>query len=257
MNMTDQDIEVLRYLHAVKVATYAQIHRDIYPDKSLKTAYNRVANMSKNRLISGSYDRLGLPVEKVLSVSKQGFQKFVASGSEHRVELKSDAVVHDLALVDIRHSMLNTGRVKEYYTENQIQTWWPIATDDKKSSMAKLRSDALAKVTFSKGDLWVAIEYEANGKSDKRYDSLIKQYYLCLDIPLVLYVCDSQGLIDKIDETERKIYQGEYPKLFYQLKQEIKAGETLTFTNRDRKNLRFEAKATRESIENYPGTFPA
>lgn len=75
MNITDIDVQLLRYLHAVKVATYKQIHRDIYPTYHLRSVCNRLAKLERSHLVSGSQNRMLSCGERIISVSKQGFQK--------------------------------------------------------------------------------------------------------------------------------------------------------------------------------------
>lgn len=246
MHITKQDLELLHFLHSVKVATYKQIHRDVYPEKSLKTVYNKVAQISKYKLISSTYDRLGTPVEKVMSLSKHGFKKFVASGNESRIELKSDSLNHDLGLVDIRYLLMNLQKTISYYTENEIQTWWPKSDDALKNELFKLQSDGLAKLSFSKGNLWAAIEYESTEKSGVRYESIVKKYYRTSDVPLVLYICDDERTLEQIKLAENNIYKGEYPKIFYQVKQKLYACDNIQFINRDQKLLDFDLKPSRE-----------
>lgn len=250
MRLCEQDIRLLKYLHAVKVATYRQIHRDIYPDLKLKTVYNRVAKITKLKLISSSYDRLGLPVEKVMSVSKQGFNKFVADGKENRIELKSDAIIHDIGLVDIRHVMTTRKKVLSYHTENQIQTWWKGSHIHDQSLIANFNSDAIALISLSDSKIWASIEYEASKKAEERYEAIVKKYYQSSEIPLVLYICEDEGIMNQIKNVEKKYYDGQYPKLFYQLKQNIIKNDEVLLMNRDQKILEFETKDFRESFGN-------
>src|SRR3989338_9200183 len=100
MKLSVNDRALMHYLHAVKVATYKQIHRDIYPDYCFRSVRNRVIKLSHLGLVIGSQDRLGLIDGKTISLSKKGFSHFVANGEENRIELKSEAVEHDVDLVD-------------------------------------------------------------------------------------------------------------------------------------------------------------
>ena len=240
-----QDLALLKYLHAVKVATYKQIHRDIYPEYSFRSVRNRVIKLSHHGLVSGNHDRLGLIDGKSLSLTKKGFTQFVSNGEETRIELKSEALQHDIDLVDIRASFLRIPRFLEYHTENQIQTWWQLSHDDlAKKSMVHINSDALALVSFKKDNLWVAIEYESAAKSAARYEPVVKKYYANQDITLILYVCSEQCILNKIMKAEKQLYDSEYPKFFYQLKQKLTSSEALVFYNFNNRILQFEAAAS-------------
>ena len=43
MRILPRDIDLFRYLHTVKVATFEQINRDVYPDHKLQSIRNRLA----------------------------------------------------------------------------------------------------------------------------------------------------------------------------------------------------------------------
>jgi hypothetical protein len=218
MRINERDIKLLHYLHAVKVASYKQIHRDIFPEHKYRSACNRIIQFKHLGLISGWHDRLSTEAYKVTKLSKLGFKRFVENGQEQRVELKSDSVDHDLGLVDIRSCLMNYSKVKEYYTENQIQTWWATSRCETKQSLTPLHSDAIAQVILGNEKLWAAIEYESAAKAEARYEPIVKRYYSNTDVSLVLYICSSNEVLNKIRKTEMKLFETEYPKFFYQLK---------------------------------------
>ncbi|NRA45881.1 MAG: hypothetical protein HRU09_13070 [Oligoflexales bacterium] len=250
MYLSEHDLNLLKYLFKVKVATYTQIHRDVYPMYAKKTTYKRVVAMQKNRLLSSSYNRVGLPKEKVLSLSKLGYTKFVEIGGESRVELKSDAVAHDLVLADIRHQFLNCDKIKEYYTENQIQTWWSRSSDYLHRGLASLNTDALALTSIGDELVWSAVEHEPSEKSDARYRSILKRFYSNQDLTFVLYCCSNEKIKNKLIEAEQKIYKDSFPKLFFNVGEFLNIHDTLIFSNRDKKKLSLQLKSAQESLEN-------
>ena len=116
--------------------------------------------------------------------------------------------------------------------------------DPIRKAMVQINSDALALVSFSKDTLWVAIEYESAAKSVARYEPLVKKYYTNQEIILILYVCSEEAILNKIMNTEKKLYETEFPKFFYQLKSKITSTESLVFFNYNNRILRFEAHKT-------------
>ena len=102
MYISKVDIEFLKYLHSVKVASYEQASRDIYHGLKSNSVAKRLRKLENNKLIEGYRSRTIRHGKKVVSLTKKGFSEFVAKGEEQRIEIKSDSVEHDLSLVDIR-----------------------------------------------------------------------------------------------------------------------------------------------------------
>lgn len=239
MNITELDIKLLSYLHKFKVATYKQIQRDIYTKYQLNTVRERVFKLVKQKLVCGHQDRIFRRGEKVLSISKLGFEKFIKKNEELRVELKSDAIEHDLSLVDIHYQLKQCSQISEYFTENQLQTWGQpdVATD--LSQLIKANSDAVARIAFPKGDAWALIEYDRTEKSRRHYDSVINKFYHNHDVHLILYVCKYERILNKIASREKALFVDERPKIFYQLLHELQQTEVIKFYNYQKHGLEF------------------
>ncbi len=234
IDLNQADIDFLKYLHAVKVASYEQINRDIYPSYQLKSVANRLRLLEDTGLIWGQRLRFFLAGRRVVSISKKGFESFVAKESkesERRIELKSEVLDHDLVLVDIRSRLKQGNRIGEYLTENQVQTWGSIEYGADIASLANMNSDAIVEVKFPDEQVWVPLEYEGNGKSEARYELLVRKYYAKDDVPVVLYICESKAIMEKIAKVERAVYMGDQPKFFFALFPEIMKDDALTFRN--------------------------
>jgi hypothetical protein len=225
MHFGEKDRMLLRYLHSVKVATYEQIARDIYPDYNLDSVGNRLRKLENNRLISSLSSRPFLHGKRIVSLTKLGFENFVTRGDEFVVELHSEAIMHDLALNDIRSRIVGAAKVREYYTENEIQAW--------DENHRKLNSDGLFALALSKRTFMVPLEYESSMKIANRYIPIVKKYYQMPDMPLVAYIADSQAIIDKVAATEKTLFGWDKPKFFYRLKHDFLADDTLWLKNYD------------------------
>ena len=242
MNITEMDVKFFFYLHAVKIATYKQIQRDIYSDMKLKSVCNRLGKMEKLSLISGVQNRQFSLGERLISLTKKGFNQYVAQGSELRSELKSEANNHDIQLVDIRSTFLKLKKIRSYWCENEIQTWGETLSDNLTKRVVQLNSDAVANFAFSGGDILAAIEYEDSEKGVQRYEPIVKKYYLSNDIGAVFYVCKSQNLVRKISEVEKALYPSDKPKIFYQVLSNLTGNDAISFHNFNNFALKFEAK---------------
>ncbi len=221
--ISEKDIDLFRYLHAVKVATYEQIHRDVFTDISLGAAGNRIRKLEDIKLIEVGRNRVIVDGKRYVSLRKNTFEQFVRRGGELQLELKSDAIQHDLTLVDIRHLLMKSARFLGYQTENELQTW--------SIKYKHLNSDALATFRLGTEAFAIPVEYESSLKKADRYEPFVKKYYRAEDLPLVALVADSQDIIDTIIESERKLFNWEKPKFFYKLKQKLFEDESLSFEN--------------------------
>lgn len=224
--LTERDLKLMRYLHAVKVATYDQIARDAYSDYSLRGVGNRLRKLENNRFISSTGNRLLLHGKRIVSLTKLGFEQFVKRGDEFVNEFKSQAVKHDLALNDIRSRIVAKSQVRDYQTENEIKTW--------NARFRKLNSDALFTLDLGKGSFQIPLEYESSMKKTLRYEPIVKKYYQESTMPFVAYIADSQNILDKVSTIERKLYGWNKPKFFYRLKQDFLADEALHLENYDK-----------------------
>ena len=162
--MSEKDLELLTFLHKVKVASYAQIGRDIYCGYHKDSVGKRLRKLEDNRLIHGGRNRLLCNGKKIVSLTKHGFDSFIKNGTEVRIELKSDAKQHDLVLVDIRHHFLKSAKTLRYATENQIQTYGFNSSERDIASFLTLNSDAVIELKFSTSNILIPIEYEGSLK---------------------------------------------------------------------------------------------
>lgn len=219
----DRDIKLFSYLHAVKVATYEQIKRDIYPEICLDAVGHRIRKLEDNKFIEVGRNRLLLKGKRFVSLKKQSFDDFVRKGQELRIELKSDAMHHDLMLVDIRYKFLKSQKTIAYDTENEIQTWG--------IKNKHLNSDAIVTSLLGSEQFQIPIEYESSLKKADRYEPFLKKYYQESDLPLVLFIADSQSIINTVIKLEKELFNWDKPKFFYRLKQELLADDALMLLN--------------------------
>ncbi len=231
MYLDDRDLQLFRYLHAVKVATYGQIHRDIYTSIGLDSVGGRIRKLEDNRLLEAGRSRLLLNGARTVSLTRRAFDNFVKKGEEIQIELKSDAIQHDLVLVDIRHRFSLFQRTLDYQTENQIQTW-----DLKNRS---LNCDAMMLFQLRSTPIQIPIEYEASLKKEDRYEPFLKKYYQNSEFPLILLLADTQLILDKIVKLEKELFNWDKPKFFYQLKQNFFKNEVCHFENGNQSTLTF------------------
>lgn len=219
------DLAFLRYIHAVKVATYRQIQRDCYPNLKLYTVGERMRKLEKNKLISIGLSRFERKGFCLVSISKKGFKEFIWNESAIREELMSDAIEHDLNLVDLRSEFIKMPKVKEYFCENEIQTWDLYGR--------RLNSDAALIAKFEESEFLLLVEYENHMKEERRYEEMIKRYYSADESFFVLFIAKNERTIRKVSSVEGRLYDWDKSKFFYKTANSLLEGENFTFKNRN------------------------
>ena len=223
VELQTRDYVLFRYLHAVKIATYDQIARDVYPEYSLASVGNRIRKLEDNKLIGSSCHRLLFHGKRTVFLLKSSFDAFVKTGEEYRIELRSDAPQHDLILVDIRSRFLQSKKTLKYQTENEIQTW--------NSEFRPINCDGLLTTQLGPAAVFIPIEYEGSMKKEERYEPLVKKYYQNEAFQLVAFVAENTQILQKVMNIEKEIFNWEKPKFFYRLMQDFLADEALRLEN--------------------------
>lgn len=231
MVLTERDIALLRYLHAVKISTFQRIKREIFPDYHLKSVCNRVYRLENNGLVRGWCNRRIENGERLIALTKKGFADFVADGGEMRAELSSDSTEHDLALGEIRSLLLAANRVSTYHTENQLQTWGKTKLDPRLAPFVDLNCDGLATLKFADEHIFAPIEYDATLKGHDRYCSLLKRYYQHDDVLLIIFIASKTDILNRVSDIERQIFPSNEPKFVYALLENLRQDAQVSFKN--------------------------
>ena len=240
--VTQKDLVFFRYLHAMKVSTYDKINRDVYSTYQPMSVANRIRKFEDNNLICGQRLRTLLRGTRTLTLTEKGFSFYVERGEEQRIELKSDSVLHDLHLVDIRHRFLKSNCTLSYYTENQIQTWGHFIKDGEISSLLDFNSDAVVEVQFSKEALLIPIEYEFHNKTSERYKKIMNTYYSSDDVLVIFFICESEQILNRLKKIELQFLKDDRPKFFYSLRDKFLNNDALEFENCRNERLIIDAK---------------
>ncbi len=207
------DKDLFNYLYANKISTLEQISRDL-PKYNSKSSYIwRLWKLKKLGYLTGQYneDHDGTNIYRV---TKETYRKYLSRGAEPQIVLGSNAVPHDLDLVDIKSIISKSKKVRNYYTENMIQSW--IDGNYKNlTPFKKLNADAAINVNVSDDNFWFGLEYEASVKSQKRYDELFSNFYFEDDIVAILYICKSKSIMKDLKKSESNIAGNNTKKIYY------------------------------------------
>jgi hypothetical protein len=230
IEITQRDIDFFCYLHSLKVATIDQIGRDCYEQLAQPGLYKRLLRLEKEGMIQGIISSSSNG-KKVYNLRAKSFKKYVHFGEVKRCELKSDAIKHDLGLVDIRHIIVKSRRVKKYLSENSLQTW-PIKTlGDQFGTFVQNNSDAAVEVSVDDVSLYFAVEYEISFKNNQRYEEKIHTYYAETGITMVLYVLPDNDSVQTMMKFEKAKDEEQKAKFFYTTFDKLVKNQDMSFIN--------------------------
>ena len=189
--ITHRDVLLFEYLHACKVATTKQINRDIFKS-SHATCYQRIKKYLDRKFLKVVPTDRSLDQSFAYEVTTKG-EKIIKANLRDLISgdrFRSNSVAHDLTLVDIRNILTSKKVVKEYYTDNQIQTYKDFRSEQHLIPAQELQLDALMKL--KRGDLnpiWLGLEFESSAKAICRYQDKIRRYYYS-GPHFLLYICE-------------------------------------------------------------------
>lgn len=230
IEITKKDIDFLFYLHSVKVSRTDQVGRDAYPHLGQWALYKRLQRLKQEGLIQGSISASSRH-RKVYSITSKAFKKYLSRGQIKRKELKSDAVQHDIGLVDVRHALLNFERVDKFIPENSLQTWPSDYFGEMIIPFVRSNSDAVVEVSVGGKSIQFALEYELSLKNEFRYQEVVKKYYMEGSISRVLYVVESHRDLERIMSIENNEDTKKKAKFFYTTFENLVQKKSSIFTN--------------------------
>ena len=236
-NRSPREIELFRFLHAQKGATFDQIKKELFKNLKDNTVYFRLAQLQKLELLDG-YTSNSIGKRKYYFLTKKAFRLFLSKGDENNIQLRSDATQHDLEMTDLRSRLLSSTRVVDYLSENSLQTWGPLLWGEEFDPYFRMRSDACIKVFLQNNAYWSALEYEASLQNEIRIKKRLLGYYSAPDIPLVFVICKTSSIFDRMRQLEKDHFSHYKPKFFYKLLSEFETDKDLIFYNRENKIMR-------------------
>lgn len=241
IQIRDIEKKLFSYLFLNKVATSNQIQRDIYPNISHQALYKRLNLLIESSYLTANYHK-ELCGRLVYSLTKKSFEDFVIgkSSKEFREQLKSNSILHDLDLVDIRSKFKGFKMVDGYYTENLIRSGVELGNNESIKEFKNFNFDAIIKINKVDKNHILALEYERSIKYASRYQEYFKKVYSRQEISAILYICGNQKTLDKIQSLEKAMIQNHWPKVFYTSLNDILKNTAATFINLKNEKITLE-----------------
>ncbi len=223
--ITERDVNVLKFLHENKIAQRDQLHGLFFKKVTLRVFNRRILKLLEH----GYLERIALAINHKLTscyqLAPRGFKYLKAFKDFEDISKseKSEFIEHDISLVEIRKIISSKKKVVKFFTENMINCNSSYVENDFFKKFIRLKSDAVCEAKFSKGNHLLAIEYEHAIKTNKRYEEKISDYYNS-DIKAVIYICESQYLLEKLMEIDKTVAKRKRveSKLFFCLMNDLK-----------------------------------
>jgi len=237
----DSVSKVAIYLYQNKIATVDQVHRDLFPQLTRRAVAKKLAGYEENGYVeSASYP--DLPRQKAFHISAKAFSQFVdPEGGQFRQELKSEVVLHDLALVDIRQRLEADPRVKSFQTENVVNSIRGLADCDEIDPFEGINPDGIFQFDLDGEPFAMALEYESSEKFDNRYKDLFDAYYSRPGISGVLFVCKDEKILRHVRNIELSQKRSVASKVYYSSYATWSRSGDITFTNIEGKSIRINS----------------
>ena len=240
--VTNRDLTVLEFLAESKIASREHIRRMFFKNtKSLRVLYRRLKYLIDSEYIyrtgiefDGRFLLCYMLTEKGFLVSR-GFSRHVFLKTPER----SEKPIHDLQLVGIREKLESRPKVKQFLTENILQSSDVVQTNDFLNTFVKCNSDAGIKVVIHQKPYWLPLEFENSSQNDNVIYRKLKKYYQS-EIKALFLICKSQQQLLQIQEIENRIrvdFQVA-PIVFYcTLDVLFNATESISFKNLESKTI--------------------
>lgn len=221
--LTKRDRILFKYLFENKVATRDQINRDIFKTASFKAVNRRLNKLKRSKLIAHRPVALDNKMIYAYEVTRSGLEQSleIIPDEVEQFTLKSDSIDHDLTLVDLIHHLKRLSGVTSIITENALQCYEDLKTDQTWRSYSYLHCDGVVCMKVNDLNAILALEYDKEIKSKKRYFKKLLDYYGYSEVQAVLYICENKNIKRTILEIDDQISDDGNSKFFLCLKDEV------------------------------------
>ncbi|MGE4107379.1 MAG: hypothetical protein AB7F66_09210 [Bacteriovoracia bacterium] len=231
---TERDQSLLHYLFLNKVATFQQIHRDLFKAVRSSVPSRHIAKLLRRELITKVLVKINGRYRIVYGLDDEAKEFISYFDSELLAvnQLKSGTIGHDVQLVDVRERLQRFPMVRSIYPENALQCLPDLRQDPIFIPFVKLRSDSVLELSTGGNPVFVALELELSKKTPKRYEQKISDYYKWKAISGVLFVSGNREIQRSVQQIEQSENSNEKLKIFYALLEDVlKDGNEITFSN--------------------------
>ena len=95
--------------------------------------------------------------------------------------------------------------MRQYISENELQTWGHVLGDFQYSTLVELNCDGIVEVEFPRATIKVPLEFDAYHKTGSRYEEILGRYYRRDDVQIVFYVCREEKIMNQLKTLKKRI----------------------------------------------------
>ena len=244
IRLTDRDLEIFRFLFENRLATSADVAKELFKNESGRSARARL-----KKLIDCGYVSRGLTVdlEKIYFyfLTHKALKKIYPDNQfSEGMRLMSPNLLHDYTLLKVRNMFKKSQIIHSYYTENMIAV--DVIQDEiggifNKNYGQNFRPDAIFVTETETKKFHNAVELEMHSKSIQAYRDKIHSYYENKSINTVVFISRSESIQKKVMTEEKRLCPGENTKIFYcVLKRFLKSKPPFPLVNCSGREWNFE-----------------
>lgn len=227
-----RDRDILKYVFALRVATYSQIRRRFFAENKNSAAKRRIRALCRARFLRQSrVDLYGRAVVGV-SLTERTWPEIVSHWPFEidKPHFKSESQAHDLRLAEIQLRLEQLTIFRGFMTENLLQSSTALAEHHLYRDLVVLQADGALQLQDPTGHTYLyGVEFEVSKKAPERYESKLSSYYRAGGIDGVIYICGTQEIADLIARTDRKIRPGRDSIVFWELESNVLASQGSMF----------------------------
>ena len=241
--INERDRKLFLYLYQNKLASLKKIRRDVFSNVSRQIVERRLNRLYGKKLLIRDFYNDGQVSVKTHSITEKAFNLFLSEKFQKRTreQFQSYCPIHDLALVDIRHCFEKKQSVKNYITENILQSGVDLPDKDILVSLMENNPDAVLKMELEKRPFIFCLEYDSSVKSLSRYEDVLKKYYYDANVEAVFFIHKEKESFNKLISLEKRIFSKRTPKFYHALLDEILSkGKKMSFVSFKNSLLSFD-----------------
>ncbi|MCI5072643.1 hypothetical protein MRY82_06875 [bacterium] len=213
-----RDIQIFEYLFEHRVALLEHIAQNIFTNIAYQTVVNRLNKLSHYSWLDKKPINHYGQYKNVYSISKKAFAHYIDSEwyDFSYTQLKSDSILHDLKLIEVKQKLCSLNTVVQIESENHLHKKSIHDPSKVRSGFSRLRSDAAIHFNFGTGKIQtVPLELELSQKSKKQCHKKILDYYTLTSYPLILYIHSSPAIRNQMELSETKVTTNQNSRLYF------------------------------------------
>lgn len=216
IRLTDRDRMIFQLLFEHRVLEFGQIWKRCCPKSSRCNVVTRLNQLYNGKYVEKKYMLSGKRHLVLYMLLDKGLKEF-APTYEHAISsphFKSDSILHDLDLFEVRERIQDLEMIEGYYTENMLEKCQRLGNRDRLRSFVELHSDVAIQVKMQEDSFFCAVEYEGSEKAQERYEDKLLQYYTRGDIAATFWICKTDRIMDALIEVD-KGFQTQFQSKMY------------------------------------------